>query len=323
MTDMFKWKKLGRVFNPQDVKNVDWMKAFAQAPSALIFDEFVRVYFSCRPRPDDHGQYVSYSAFVDLNRNNLFEIVHMAKRPVLGLGDVGTFDEFGTYPTSVIRNGEDIIAYYGGWTRCESVPFNVAIGIAVSHDYGETFNKLGNGPVLSYDIDEPFVLSGPKIRRFNDHWYLWYIAGKKWIIANGRPEPVYKIRMASSDDAIHWKRMNRDIIESRIEENEAQASPDVFYHNGKYHMFFCYRYSSNYRGKEKGYRIGYAFSTDLINWVRDDSRAGIDVSGDGWDSEMISYPHVFDLDGNIYMLYLGNQVGRFGFGLARLEGTLY
>ncbi len=37
---------------------------------------------------------------------------------------------------------------------------------------------------------------------------------------------------------------------------------------------------------------------------------------------MISYPHVFELDGETYMLYLGNQVGREGFGIARLEGEL-
>ena len=87
-------------------------------------------------------------------------------------------------------------------------------------------------------------------------------------------------------------------------------------------MFFCYRYSSHYRGKDRGYRIGYAYSADMLNWVRDDSRAGIDVSEDGWDSEMVSYPHVFELDGHIYMLYLGNQVGRYGFGIAQLEGIL-
>jgi predicted GH43/DUF377 family glycosyl hydrolase len=87
-------------------------------------------------------------------------------------------------------------------------------------------------------------------------------------------------------------------------------------------MFFCYRYSTHFRSKQKGYRIGYASSTDLINWKRDDSKAGIDVSQDGWDSEMISYPHVFELDSRIYMAYLGNQVGRFGFGLAVLTGEL-
>ena len=71
---MFKWKKLGRVFNPQEVEGRSWLKEFAQAPSVLIFDNFVRVYFSCRPLPDKNGQYVSYSAYVDLDRNNLFAL---------------------------------------------------------------------------------------------------------------------------------------------------------------------------------------------------------------------------------------------------------
>jgi sucrose-6-phosphate hydrolase SacC (GH32 family) len=202
------------------------------------------------------------------------------------------------------------------------VPFNVAIGVATSRDGGKTFTKLGPGPVLSYTPEEPFVLSGPKVRRFNDVWYLWYIAGRKWKMVDGRAEPVYKIRMATSTDGIQWNKLNKDLIESRIEEDEAQASPDVFYANGKYHMFFCYRYSSDYRGKANGYRIGYASSTNLVDWLRDDSKAGIDVSEDGWDAEMISYPHVFELDGKTYLTYLGNQVGREGFGVAMLDGKL-
>ncbi len=316
---MFKWKKLGKIFDPGEVKGKSWINEFAQAPSVLIFDNFIRVYFSCRPLPDENGQYVSYSAYVDLNRNNLSEILNIAKAPILDLGERGTFDEFGTYPVSVIRNGQDVVAYYGGWTRCESVPFNVAIGMAISKDGGETFKKTGNGPILSYSLNEPFILSGPKIRKFNNRWYLFYIAGNKWIYNNGNPEPVYKIRMATSDDGINWIKSDKDLIESKIEEHEAQASPDVFFHNDRYHMFFCYRYSLNFRGKEKGYRIGYAVSDDLINWERNDENAGIDVSEEGWDSEMLSYPHVFELDNNIYMLYLGNQVGRYGFGLARME----
>jgi hypothetical protein len=319
---LFSWKKSGRVFNPLEVHDREWLKEFAQGPVVLIFDKFIRVYFSCRPLRDANGQYVSYSGFIDLNRFNFFEILNISKNPILKLGNPGTFDEFGTYPVSVIRNGSEIWAYYGGWTRCESVPFNVAIGLAVSNDDGVNFKKLGEGPVLSYDADEPFILSGPKIRKYNDKWYLWYIAGKKWIIDNNRPEPVYKIRMACSDDGINWVKTNKDIIENRLEVNECQASPDVIYKNGKYHMFFCCRYSENYRGREKGYRIGYAYSEDLVNWVRDDSKAGIDISEEGWDSEMISYPHVFELDNKIYMFYLGDQVGRFGFGLAELEGNL-
>lgn len=313
---------MGLVFNPAEISGLNWLSEFAQAPCVLQFPDFIRVYFSCRPPADDMGRYVSYSAFVDLSRKNLFERVNLAQNPILPLGDTGTFDEFGTYPVSVIRDGNSILAYYGGWTRCESVPFNVAIGRAVSYDQGVTFEKTGPGPVLSYSRDEPFILSGPKIRWYNNQWVLFYIAGKKWIPSPGKPEPIYRIRAATSTDGVEWDKMNRDLIETKIEADECQASPDVFFKNGKYHMFFCYRYSLNFRGKEGGYRIGYASSTDLVNWTRDDSKAGIDVSQEGWDSEMISYPHVFELDGTLFMFYLGNNVGRSGFGLAKLEGNL-
>jgi predicted GH43/DUF377 family glycosyl hydrolase len=319
---MFKWKKLGLLFSPQKAEQRDWLQEFAQAPCVLPFDNFIRVYFSCRPKADANGQYVSYSSYVDLDKNNLFENQQLADSPILSLGKLGTFDEFGTYPVSVVKHNDEYRAYYAGWTRCESVPFNVAIGMAVSKNEGKTFERLGDGPILSYSSDEPFILSGPKIKRFNDKWHLFYIAGRKWVIDNGKPEPVYKIRMATSDDGINWIKANKDLILSRVEENEAQASPDVFFKNGKYHMFFCYRFSTEYRSHKNGYRIGYAYSSDLVNWTRDDSKVGIDVSEEGWDSEMISYPHVFELNNKIYMLYLGNQVGRQGFGIAELEGEL-
>lgn len=318
---VFNWNKLGKVFDPTLVENRPFIREFAQAPATLIFDNFVRVYFSCRPAPDEFGQYVSYSAYVDLDRSNLFNILSIAEQPILKLGELGSFDEFGTYPVSVIKKEDEYLVYYAGWTRCESVPFNVAIGIGQSKD-GKTFDKLGNGPILSYSLDEPFILSGPKIRRFNNKYYLFYIAGRNWVLDGDKPEPVYKIRMAISDDGLNWTKHNKDLIESRIEMDEAQASPDVFFYDNKYHMFFCYRFSTGYRGKAKGYRIGYAWSEDLINWNRQDELAGLDVSAEGFDSEMVSYPHVFELDEKIYMMYLGNQVGRYGFGLAVLKNDL-
>lgn len=318
----FAWRKLGRVFDPSTVKGRPWLAEFAQAPATLVLEDTVRVYFSCRPPADEAGQYVSYSAFVDLDRNDLTRVVRVSDEPILSLGELGTFDEFGTYPVSVARDGDLIRAYYAGWTRCESVPFNVGIGAAVSTDGGETFERIGNGPVVPYSPDEPFVLSGPKIRRFEDQWVLFYIAGKLWKLVDGRPEPVYRIRAAVSDDGIQWRKFERDLIKPRVEADEAQASPDVIYAGGRYHMFFCYRYSEDYRSHEFGYRIGYAVSDDLVSWERDDAKAGLDVSATGWDAEMVSYPHVFELDGRTYMAYLGNAVGRHGFGIAVLEGEL-
>lgn len=316
---MFKWKKLGRVFVPQNVSDREWLKEFAQAPATLVFDEFVRVYFSCRPLPDKNGQYVSYSSYVDFNRRDLTKIVNIANAPILKLGGVGTFDEFGTYPVSVIRSGPAVLAYYGGWTRCESIPFTVSIGAAISYDDGATFTKLGEGPLLTSNVSDPFVLSGPKIRKFDDMWYLWYVAGTKWQKFEGRSEAVYKIRMATSVDGVNWIRSGKNLIEDVLEVDECQASPDVFFYKNRYHMFFCYKHSLNFRNNDRGYRIGYAVSDDLVTWVRDDSKVGIDISDQGWDDQSVAYPHVFEVDGKVYMLYLGNEFGRYGFGLAVLE----
>ena len=310
---MFKWKKLGRIFNPADIRD-SWIKEYAQAPSVIIFENYVRVYFSSRPLPDANKQYVSRLAFIDLRKDNLSEIINICKDPILPLGELGTFDEFGTYPASAIRTDDEIRIYYAGWTRCESVPFNAAIGLAFSHDGGSTFVKAGKGPVLCYTPDEPFVLGSPKIRKFNDTWYLWYSAGKKWINSEPRPEPVYKIRMAQSTDGINWVKNGKDLIENVLEPDECQASADVFFFKGLYHMFFSYRYHLS-----KVYHIGYASSNDLLSWNRDDSKAGMEKSGEGWDSDAVSYPCVFEMNGKVYMFHQGNEIGRYGFGLAEME----
>lgn len=321
---MYKWKKLGRLFDPTKVEGLPWLKEFAQAPATLIFDDFVRIYFACRPNRDPvTGQYVSYTAYVDVERNNIMKIIRFAEKPVLELGKPGTFDEFGTYPTSVLREEGKISAFFGGWTRCYSVPFTVGIGMAESFDEGKTFKKIGKGgPVISYTPNEPFIISGPKIRKFNNKYYLFYIAGNKWVLDNGNPEPIYRIRLAVSDDKFNWTKIDRDLINPILEPGEAQASPDVIFANGKYHMFFCYRHSTDYRKNTRGYRIGYANSIDLINWTRDDEKVGIDISEDEFENESIAYPHVMELDGKFYIMYLGNEVGRFGFAIAELEGTL-
>lgn len=317
-----KWIKHGRIFNPAAIAGrPSWMYEYAQAPATLVFEDFVRVYFSCRPPRDAQGQFVSYTAYVDLDRRDLTRIVGLAQEPVLQLGALGTFDEFGTYPMSVIRRGEEVWAYYAGWTRCESVPFNVAIGAAVSTDQGVSFRKLGLGPLLEYSPDEPFTISGPKVRYFAGRYYLFYIAGDAWVIKDGKPEISHKIRMAVSDDGLTWTKMHRTLVPDRWGDNESQASPDVIQADGRYHMFFCGWVPRDFRQTRRR-QIGYAWSNDLLHWTRDDDSAGIDISDEGFDSEMVAYPHVFALDGRTWMLYLGNEVGRHGFGLAELAGSL-
>jgi len=74
----------------------------------------------------------------------------------------------------------------------------------------------------------------------------------------------------------------------------------------------------SYRG-EKPYRIGYAESNDGITWIRKDDEIGIDVSQEGWDSEMIEYPFVIEHNNKQILFYNGNEYGKTGLGYAVLE----
>jgi hypothetical protein len=51
--------------------------------------------------------------------------------------------------------------------------------------------------------------------------------------------------------------------------------------------------------------------------MRRDKNAGIALSKNGWDSKMICYSHVFQFDGDYYMIYCGNEYGRDGLGIAK------
>ena len=65
---------------------------------------------------------------------------------------------------------------------------------------------------------------------------------------------------------------------------------------------------------DTGYRIGYAESTDGLKFEK--KPPGIDVSPEGWDSELIEYAFVLNEADRYLMFYNGNRYGGTGTGLA-------
>lgn len=280
----------------------------------------VRVYFSTRER-DSIGKYLSHIAFVDFDRD-MQHILGISQRTVIELGKLGCFDEHGIFPVNIVRDGERVLAYTTGWNRKVSVSADAAIGLAISYDEGMTFEKYGDGPVLAASLYEPFLIGDAFVVKHGDLYHMWYIYGTKWKKAteSDSPDRVYKIAHATSGDGINWSRDGRQIIADKLNADECQALPTVFQRDGMYHMYFCYRQAHGFRSQSNNaYRLGYASSKDMLEWERDDSKAGIDVSAEGWDSQMQCYPHTFELEGKIYMLYNGNEFGKHGFGLAVLD----
>ncbi len=315
-----KWKKVGKIFDPTIHPAFSHFAGFAQSPQALVLDDRVRIYFSIR-KVDMKGKYLSLISFVDFDKK-LKNIIDVAKNPVIELGKLGTFDEHGIFPFNPLKYGDKILAYTCGWSRRVSVSVETSIGLAVSINKGVSFDKVGDGPIMSSSLHEPFLVGDAFVKVYQDIFNMWYIFGTKWINypGEGAPDRIYKISHAISTDGLNWKREGRSIISDKLNADECQALPTVILNDGRYHMLFCYRYATGFRNiKERGYRIGYAYSDDLVQWNRDDDASGIDITEGAWDSDMMCYPHVFQIDSNVYLLYNGNEFGRYGFGLAVLE----
>jgi hypothetical protein len=314
---MFSWKKLGNIFNPLPGQSRPWMREYAQCPTPVVLDDkTLRVYIACRPQRGADMLYVSYPGYVDLARADLSHIVGISDEPLLPLGSRGMFDEFGIMPSSFVRRGDELYAYYSGWTRMESVPYTLAIGVMVSRDGGSRFERLGAGPVLGLTANEPYFATGPSVRVVGDQWHMWYLTGRKWLFEEGKCEPVYQVVHARSSDGINWLRDGVPIVPT-LSEDECQDIFSPFFLGGKWHAIFAWRKPSASAGN---YRLGYASSIDMETWVRDDAQVGIELSETGWDSQMMCYPHVIELDGRILMFYCGNDFGREGFGVAELTG---
>lgn len=317
-----KWRKIGKIFDPTQHSLPNDCVQYAQSPQVLVFDDFVRIYFSTRAVDPANGKYLSHIAFVDMGKN-LRDIIRVSDQTVIPLGALGCFDEHGIFPMSVLRHGANVYGYTCGWNRRVSVSVDTAIGLAVSQDDGLTFQRIGDGPVLSATLHEPCLVGDGFVKLIDGVFHMWYIFGTGWkkYAPDIPPDRTYKIGHATSNDGIQWtKEEARQIISDVLGPDESQALPTVVAIAGRHHMFFCYRESFDFRASNsRGYRIGHAWSDDLSNWVRDDEHPKLEGSLGEWDSDMQCYPHVFELDGKVYLLYNGNQFGRYGFGLAVLD----
>ena len=303
-----KWQKSGKIFSTEE---------FARSPQAVVFDDFIRIYFSAT-RKDGNKMY-SYVKYVDYSKD-FSTMLRVSQHTVLERGKLGCYDEHGVFPLNPLQTDGRLLGYISGWTRRVSVSVDTGIGIAESLDNGNTFVRLGDGPVLSTSLHEPFLVLDGFVKKYENQFHMWYIYGTDWRFGKEGAEPdrTYKIGHAVSDDGINWKKEGRQIITDKFE-SECQALPTVLKIGNKYHIYFCYRHTFDFRtDKEKSYRLGYAFSDDLVNWERRDDLAGISISEEGWDSEMMCYPNLCQVGNEVYLLYNGNSFGKFGFGVARL-----
>lgn len=308
------WKKLGRICHLPITEGR--ATTHMQGPVAVALDDRIRVYFAARGRDRK-----SFPGYVDVDRKNPSRVLAIHDEPIMPLGPMGTFDDEGIMPACALPVGNELWMYYSGWNRRVTIPYHNTTGLARSTDGGQHFERLFEGPILDRTPLEPYMAVTPWVMRHDALWQMWYVSGLGWLEVEGLLEPIYGIKYADSEDGINWIRSGNIVIPRR-HSAEAIARPTVVRRDGRYHMWYCYRDSVDFRDGKGSYRIGYSFSPDGRIWTRADALAGIEPSPEGWDSTMQCYPYVVELDNHLFLFYNGNSFGQTGIGCAVWEGSL-
>ena len=290
------------------------MNSHAQVPRvARTREGELEILFATRSPADSGGNFRSRIASICVSKRSPTLVTGVRDSPVLDCGPENSFDEFGVMPGSVIRIDDKERLYYTGWSRPSDRPYETWIGIAERRMDEWNFVRIRNSPVIGRSESDPILSNGPFVLNVNNEWILFYASATEWILHEGRMECIYKISIASSDDGLEWKSFARHPIEDSLD-HECQNAPTVAYIDGTFHMWYCYRYGTDFRNHARGYRMGYATSNDLINWQK--SVCDFSENSFPWESEMQCYPGIFTDENRTLMFYCGNLFGLSGFGVA-------
>lgn len=309
------WIKKGLIYNADGA--FDWNKSHIYVVCAdELANGNIRIYYSSR-------DYKSrcHASFIDLNKDDLSKVEYVHETTILPLGEIGTFDDCGVTPTWLMNHpdGEKWL-YYVGWNVRNTIPYHNSIGLAVSTD-GINFHKKFQGPVINTIATEPHF-NGSACFLFDQGIFkVWYLNCTHWYNApDGKIEPCYHLKYAESEDGVNWVRQGKVAIDYKDDNEGGISRPSILIEDGIYKMWYSYRAIDGYRDNiDRTYRIGYAESKDGINWERLDHLAGIDISAEGWDSQMIEYPMVIKHQNKKILFYNGNGFGASGFGYAEWQ----
>lgn len=182
--------------------------------------------------------------------------------------------------------------------------------LALRHADGRKIWKIESDNILSWDVDKAKIafefsegawdskgVFSPRIFRFKDRFYLLY---------GGSDGKSTNTGIAVSSDILNWERISTNPIlthgaKGEWDENHALIVDIIESENG---------YIGFYEGEDRHnkYRIGIAYSQDILNWKKLEENPILDTGAKGsFDERMVCSPHVVREDNKYYLFYSGHD----------------
>lgn len=301
----FRLEKLGQVYVAAESDSWKTSHAFLPTPF-LLSQEIIRVYVAFLD-----PQAVGRVGYVDVKASDPRCVLAVSKDPVLDIGAPGCFDDNGVTPMHVISRANELWMYYTGWQISAKVRYFLFVGLAKSLDGGNTFVRVSQVPVLDRSASELTIRTAPYILP-GDPWRMWYIGGSSTIVVQGKQVPTYDLRYVESNDGLNWPRDGEVLLRPTGDEY-GFGRPWIVASSHGYEMFY------SVRTRSRGYHLGYATSDDGRSWIRNDEAVILHGVNLEWDRHMQAFSSVLDTKYGSYLFYNGNEHGRSGFGIAKLE----
>ena len=182
---------------------------------------------------------------------------------------------------------------------------------------GINWTKYSGNPVLdvSYtgDWDSLGVETATVITDIsapeNERYKMWY-AGQYYNSYR------YDIGYATSPDGMNWTKYGSPVLQVGAAsewDNGFLEGPSVIKDGSVYKMWYCgYDATVDVSGTDGQANIGYASSTDGINWTKHINNPVVTVDLGSWDAVYVQDPHVIKDGDTYFMWYGGNEVDGYG-----------
>lgn len=286
----------------------DWELDTFMTPHAIqINKNVIRIWGGVRNK-----QGISRIKYIDVDEKEPCNVLYVAEKPCLELGNAGCFDDNGMILGDIIPVGGKLYMYYVGFQHVQKVKFFAFSGLAISSDGGRSFERYSEVPVLDRSNRGRYGRCIHTVLYDGGKFKCWYAIIDDWKIIHGTPYPVYNIWYQESEDGIHFSGKDKILCVDTQGEEYRIGRPKVYKTESGYEMYYTRDLLS------KQYLAGYAVSEDGIHWERKDELLALKKSGKAWDEEMACYPVKLVTRDHSYLFYNGNGMGKTGVGYMRL-----
>ncbi len=185
--------------------------------------------------------------------------------------------------------------------------------------FGSDFiiTDFAGNPIIPRDSDWNYkTVVDPTVLEANGTFYMWYTGRGSW---------SYQIGYATSSDGYNWQEYSNNPVVSFGEQGEFDEYHlrylDVIFDDGMYKMWYSGA-DNNFSGHVgfSTYNIGYAESSNGINWTKHENNPVMDKSQNSWDNHNIFLGNVMKHEG-IYKMWYNVQPSNYDVNIDFIQGN--